>query len=33
LADALDSKFSDHRFYLVTSGETPIAFFRGKIDL
>jgi hypothetical protein len=30
LADALDSKFRNHRFYLINSDQTPLAFFIGK---
>ena len=33
LADALDSKFRNHRFYLVTCGETPFTIFIGKSSL
>jgi hypothetical protein len=30
LADALDSKFRNHRFYLIASDQTRFAFFIGK---
>jgi len=30
LADALDSKFRNHRFYLIASDQMPLAFFIGK---
>jgi hypothetical protein len=30
LADALDSKFRDRRFYLITCGEKPFPIFIGK---
>ena len=29
-ASALDSKFRNHRFYLITSDQTPLTFFIGK---
>jgi hypothetical protein len=32
LADALDSKFRNQRFYLINSDQTSFAVFAGKID-
>jgi hypothetical protein len=32
LADALDSKFRNRRFYLITFRQKPITFFVGKMS-
>jgi len=33
LADALNSKFRNHRFYLINRGQIPFTVFRGKLGV